>query len=217
MISHQTSSGGCGQPWADRRNLQRSPGNRAGSVPSTSRLPAGSTQGDIAQSELSVLGVDPKYEAGRTDGRWKGEREGEKAKPQALLLHPSHESREFPAVGWRGRGFFLDGTIPCSHLLSSPRRWTKATVSLPSHLSRKGGDRPNTSDTQDALGTAGPPFRELLLHRLRSSCVSSHTLQNRVTHVHRLQEGRTWEKESNCVSCSCNNQQLPPMCRDVLE
>ena len=100
--------------------------------------PAGSTQGDISQSKLSVLGVYPKYEPGRTGRRWKGQREGKKANPQALLLHPSHEFSEFPVVRSRGRGFFLDGMIPCSHLLLSPRRRTKTTVSLHSHLSRKG-------------------------------------------------------------------------------
>lgn len=107
------------------------------------------------QSKLSVLGVYPKYEPSRTDRCWKGKREGKKENPQVLLRHPSHESGEFPAVRPRGRGFFLDGTVPWSHLLSSPRRRTKTTVSLPSHLSRKGGDRPNTSDTPRQAGCPG--------------------------------------------------------------
>lgn len=159
MISHQTSSGPCGQPSCRPQKPSNKPweqGRLSSTTPPSHHLsPAPSTQGDISQSKLNVLGVYPKYEPGRTDRRWKGKGEGKKENPQALVLHPSHESGEFPAVRSRGRGFFLDGTIPCSHLFSSPRRRTKATVFLRSHLSRKEGDGPNASDTLRQAGCRG--------------------------------------------------------------
>lgn len=154
MISPQTSSGPCGQPWCrpQKPSNKSSEQGRHSSLPATVLLQPGSTQGDVSQSKLSVLGVCPKYEPGRTDRRWKGEREGKKENPQALLLHPSHESSEFPAGRSRGRGFFLGGTIPCSHLLSSGQR--RRCPFAPTSPGKR-GDRPNASDTPRQAGCPG--------------------------------------------------------------
>lgn len=81
MISPQTSSGPCGQPWCrpQKPSNKSSEQGRHSSLPATVLLQPGSTQGDVSQSKLSVLGfAQNTSQAGQTDAGKASERERRK-------------------------------------------------------------------------------------------------------------------------------------------
>lgn len=138
MISPQTSSGLCGQPSCrpQKPSNKRCEQGRHSSLPTIILLQPGPPRGTLLKVNSVFLGFTQNTSKAGQTGAGKAAR-GKAGKPTSSDAPSKSRAHEFPAVRSRGRGFFLDGTILCSHL-SSPRRQRQQCPFTPTSPGKEG-------------------------------------------------------------------------------